>query len=463
MLAEVKYQLIQILILQGDNLSILILNGTVVNEGEISQLDILIENGRISQIGKDLQSMQAETVIDAEGKLVLPGMIDDQVHFREPGLTHKGGLASESRAAIAGGITSFFDMPNVNPLTVTLERLEEKFQHAADKCAGNYAFYLGATNDNIDELRRLKRGVTCGIKIFMGASTGNMLVDDDAVLEKIFADAQTLVVTHCEDSPTIYANEDKFKAEYGEDIPMHLHPKIRSAEACYMSSVKATNLAKKHGTQLHVLHLTTEKELELFEAGAIDNKQITVEVCAHHLFFSENDYEQRGGFIKCNPAIKRPQDRDALVNALAESRIDIVATDHAPHTLSEKTGTYFKVAAGLPLVQYAFVSLLELVHDKKVTIERLIEATSHSVTKRFGIIDRGYLREGYWGDVTIVDMNTPTTDTPDKVLYKCGWSPFDGYQFRSSIDTTIVNGQAVYSKGEFLTSDYLGKRIEFTT
>ena len=445
----------------GADLSILIVNGLLVNEGQQSEQDILIEDGRISQIGADLQSKQASQVIDAAGKLVIPGMIDDQVHFREPGLNHKGELATESRAAVAGGITSFFDMPNVKPPTITLERLEEKFQYAAGKCAGNYAFYLGATNDNSDELCRLEKGVTCGIKIFMGASTGNLLVNDDNALESIFAGAQTVVVTHCEDSPTIYANEDEYKAKYGDDIPMYLHPEIRSAEACYMSSLKATNLAKKHGTQLHVLHLTTEKELEFFQAGEIDDKQITVEVCAHHLFFSQLDYEQRGGFIKCNPAIKRPEDRDALVQALAEKRIDVVATDHAPHTLNEKTGSYFKVAAGLPLVQYALVSLFEHVHDKKLTIERLVEATSHSVVKRFGILERGYLREGYWADIAIVDMNNGILDSSDKVLYKCGWSPFDGYQFRSSIDTTIVNGQAVYSRGEFLTPEFLGQRIQF--
>lgn len=443
------------------NLSLLVINGSIVNEGTISEQDILIKDGRIAEIGSNLQSRQADQVIDAAGKLVMPGMIDDQVHFREPGLNHKGGLASESRAAIVGGITSFFDMPNVKPPTVTLDRLKEKFQYAADKCAGNYAFYLGATNDNIDELRKLTPGFTCGIKIFMGASTGNMLVDDDSVLEKIFADAQTIVVTHCEDSPTIYANEDKYKAEFGEDIPMQHHPIIRSEEACYLSSLKATNLAKKHGTRLHVLHLTTAKELEFFSTGDVENKQITVEVCAHHLFFSEKDYAQRGGFIKCNPAIKREQDRDALVRALAEGKIDVVATDHAPHTLQEKTGTYFNVAAGLPLVQYALVSLLELVQDKKLSIERLVEASSHSVAKRFGIVDRGYLREGYWADIVLVDMNQSCIDTQDKVLYMCGWSPFDGYEFRSSIDTTIVNGHVVYANGELTTQEHVGKRIEF--
>ena len=444
-------------------MSILILNGSVVNEGVISQQDILIENGRISQIGKDLQSKNAKQTIDASGKMIMPGMIDDQVHFREPGLSHKGGLTSESRAAVAGGITSFFDMPNVKPPTITLERLEEKFKFAEGKCAGNYAFYLGATNDNIDEIRKLTPGITCGIKIFMGASTGNLLVDDDEALEKIFADAQTVVVTHCEDTPTIKENEESFKQKYGEDIPLEEHPKIRSEHACYLSSDKATSLAKKHGTRLHVLHLTTEKELALFQSGEIDNKQITVEVCAHHLFFSENDYAQRGGFIKCNPAIKREQDRAALVKAVAERRIDIIATDHAPHTVQEKTGSYFKIAAGLPLVQYALVSMLEHVQDNKIPIEVMVDACTHNVAKRFGILNRGYLREGYWADITIVDMNDTITDTPESVLYKCGWSPFDGYKFRSKVVATIVNGNVAYYNGHLTDIDNCGQRLEFST
>lgn len=442
-------------------MSILITNGTVVNEGEITQKDILIEGGRIKEIGGDLQSKNAQQIIDAAGKYVLPGMIDDQVHFREPGLSHKGGLASESRAAIAGGITSFFDMPNVKPPTITLDRLEEKFKYAEGKCAGNYAFYLGATNDNIDELRNLKPGVTCGIKIFMGASTGNLLVDDDKALEKIFADAQTIVVTHCEDSPTIKLNEEKFKAEFGEDIPLKHHPEIRSEHACYLSSEKATGLAKKHGTRLHVLHLTTAKELEFFTTGNIEDKQITVEVCAHHLYFSEKDYAQRGGFIKCNPAIKTENDRSSLLRALNEGRIDILATDHAPHTVQEKSGTYFKIAAGLPLVQYALLSALEHVHDKHLSIERLVDVCAHNVTKRFGIIDRGYIREDQWADIILVNMDAMTTDTQDKVLYRCGWSPFDGITFRSRIETTIVNGQVVYYNGNFSSQDNLGMRIEF--
>ena len=444
-------------------MSLLIINGRIVNEGVIHQQDLFIENGRIAQIGNDLQSIQADEVIDAKDKFVIPGMIDDQVHFREPGLTHKGGLSPESRAAVAGGITSFMDMPNVKPPTVTLERLEEKFAFAVGKCAANYAFYMGATNDNIDELRRLKPGVTCGIKIFMGASTGNMLVDDDQVLEKIFADVQTIVITHCEDTPMINANEELYRKRFGEDIPLENHPLIRSAEACYKSTDKAVGLAKQFGTKLHVLHLTTANELDFFTVGAINDKQITVEVCAHHLYFSDRDYQQRGGFIKCNPAIKTEQDRLALVQAVAEGRIDIVATDHAPHTLAEKQGTYFKIAAGLPLVQYALVSVLELVHDGHLSIEKLVQVTSHNITERFGVVDRGYLREGYWADITIVDMETPCTDSKDKVLYKCGWSPFDGISFRSSIATTIVNGQIVYQNGVVSARENYGRRLEFSS
>ena len=443
-------------------MNLLIANGRTVNEGSQQEQDLLIHNGRIEKIGSELQAPAGARVIDAAGKYVLPGMIDDQVHFREPGLTHKGGLRSESCAAVAGGITSFMDMPNVKPPTVTLEKLDEKFAMAAGKCAANYAFYMGATNDNIDELRGLKRGVNCGVKIFMGASTGNMLVDDDRVLEKIFADVETIVITHCEDSPMITANEQQYRERYGDDIPLKYHPLIRSAEACYKSTEKAVGLAKRFGTRLHVLHLTTAKELEFFTCGDVNDKQITLEVCAHHLFFSEQDYAQRGGFIKCNPAIKTEQDRAALVQAVADSKIDIIATDHAPHTLQEKSGTYFKIAAGLPLVQYALVSALELVHDQHLSIEKLVQVTSHNVADRFGVIERGYLREGYWGDVTIVDMQQPCTDTPEKVLYKCGWSPFDGYEFRSSIDSTIVNGQVVYRQGEVLASGEEGQRLSFS-
>ena len=433
----------------------------LVNEGQRLEQDLYIEQGRIKKIGADLQSKNAKQIIDAQGKLVLPGMIDDQVHFREPGLSHKGGLKSESLAAIAGGITSFFDMPNVNPPTVSLKALEEKFAFAQGKCAGNYAFYLGATNDNARELSKLEPGVTCGIKIFMGASTGSMLVDNPETLEDIFEHAQTVVVTHCEDTPTIKQNEEKFKQKYGEDIPLEQHPYIRTEEACFKSTDKAVGLAKKYGTRLHVLHLTTAKELDFFTTGSIDDKQITVEVCAHHLYFSENDYPERGGRIKCNPAIKTENDRQSLVNALAQGKIDILATDHAPHTKEEKTGTYFKIAAGLPLVQYALVSAFEMVHRGDISVERLVEVTTHNIAKRFGVIDRGYLREGYWADVVIVDPDSPCTDEEDKVRYKCGWSPFDGIQFQSSIDSTIVNGNLVYQNGHILTQDLVGMRLEF--
>ena len=361
-------------------MSLLILNGTVVNEGTSQEFDLLIEDGRIAQIGKDLQSLSAKQVIDASGKLVIPGMIDDQVHFREPGLVHKGGLFSESRAAVAGGITSFMDMPNVSPTTTTIERLEEKFALAAGKCAANYAFYMGAANDNLEEIKKLKRGFTCGIKIFMGASTGNMLVDDEEILNGIFKHAQTIVITHCEDTPLIKQNEEIYRQKYGEDIPLEFHPVIRSAEACYKSTEKAIRLAKTHGTRLHVLHLTTEKELELFQQGPIEDKQITLEVCVHHTYFSEEDYAERGAFIKCNPAIKKKSDRDALVKALNNDVIDILATDHAPHLREEKQGTYFKTAAGLPLVQYVLPCALEHVHEGRISIEKLSEPC------RFGFI-----------------------------------------------------------------------------
>ena len=439
----------------------LIVNGTLVSEGQQYQADLLIVNGRIHKIGNDLQSSAADKIIDAAGKYVLPGMIDDQVHFREPGLTHKGGLQTESRAAVAGGITSFMDMPNVKPPTVNLKALDEKFALAEGKCAANYAFYMGATNDNLDELRGLKNGVTCGIKIFMGASTGNMLVDDPVVLENIFAEVETIVITHCEDTPMIKRNEDLYRQRFGDDIPLKYHPEIRSVEACYASTERAVGLARKHGTRLHVLHLTSEKELEFFAPGDVNYKQITLEVCAHHLFFSEEDYEQRGAFIKCNPAIKKATDRAALIKAVAEGRIDIIATDHAPHTLQEKTGTYFKTAAGLPLVQYALPSILEKVQDNQLSLEKVVQVTSHNVADSFRLIDRGYLREGYWADITIVDMDKGITDSPDTVLYKCAWSPFDGFTFRSSIDTTIVNGEVVYVNGQLTDALTLGRRLEF--
>ena len=391
----------------------------------------------------------------------MPGMIDDQVHFREPGVTHKGDLATESHAAIAGGITSYMEMPNTNPQTVTLERLEEKYGLARGRAWGNHAFYLGATNDNIDEIRRLAPDQTCGIKVFMGASTGNMLVDRVETLEQIFADAPTLIATHCEDTPTIQANEQRYREQYGDEIPMRFHPLIRSEEACWKSSSMAVDLARRHGTRLHVLHLTTARELALFDAGPISAKRITAEACVHHLYFSEADYERRGSFIKCNPAIKRVEDRDALRAALAEDRLDVIATDHAPHTLEEKQEiSYFKAPAGLPLVQHAVAMALELVHDGVLSLPQAVQKVSHGPAELFDVRGRGYLREGYWADLALVDMQSPQRVERGDVLYKCGWSPLEGDTLRSRVTTTLVNGELKYRNGEFFgVAD--GMRLEF--
>jgi dihydroorotase len=388
-------------------------------------------------------------------------MIDDQVHFREPGVTYKADMATESHAAIAGGITSYMEMPNTNPQTVTLERLEEKYGLAQGRAWGNHAFYLGATNDNIDEIRRLEPKQTCGIKVFMGASTGNMLVDKLETLEQIFADAPTLIATHCEDTPMIQANEQRYREQYGDEIPMRFHPLIRSEEACWKSSSMAVDLARRHGTRLHVLHLTTARELALFDAGPIGGKRITAEACVHHLYFSEADYAQRGNFIKCNPAIKRVEDRDALRAALAEDRLDVIATDHAPHTLEEKQeSSYFKVPAGLPLVQHALAMALELVHDGILSLPQLVHKVSHGPAELFNVRERGYLREGYWADLTLVDMQTPQRIERADVLYKCGWSPLEGDTLRSRVTATVVNGELKYRDGEFF-GGASGVRLEF--
>ena len=439
---------------------ILIKNARMVNEGQINEGDLLIRNGRIERIDTEIVIDNAQ-IIDASGLTLMPGMIDDQVHFREPGVTHKADIATESRAAIAGGITSFFDMPNTRPQTVTLDVLEDKFALTAGRAWGNYAFYLGGTNDNIEEIRRLAPGQTCGVKVFMGASTGNMLVDDPATLEAIFRDCPTLIATHCEDTPTILANEARYREEYGEQIPMRFHPLIRSGEACWKSSSMAVDLAKKHDTRLHVLHLTTARELELFEAGPVEGKRITAEACVHHLYFSDEDYEQRGSLIKCNPAVKTGRDRSALRAALADDRIDVIATDHAPHTWEEKQDpSYFKAPAGLPLVQHALCMALELVHDNDLGIEQLVRKTAHAPASLFGISERGYLREGYWADLVLVDLNCPQTVIRGDVLYKCGWSPLEGDTLRSSVAMTFVNGELKYDRGEFL-GEANGQRLLF--
>lgn len=439
---------------------LLISNARLVNEGEIRDVDVLVEDDRIAHIGAQIAAPDGADVIDASGKYLLPGMIDDQVHFREPGLTRKGDLATESAAAAAGGITSFMDMPNVNPLTTTREVLAAKYELAAGRCTGNYGFYLGATNSNIDEIRALQVGEACGIKAFLGASTGDMLVDDPEAIDKIFEHAPVIVATHCEDSPMIWANEDAAREKYGEDVPLAEHPRIRSADACYASSSMAIRVARKHDALLHVLHLTTEKEMAQFSPAHRSEKRITAEVCVHHLWFDESRYEELGTRIKCNPAIKRAEDRQALVAALNEGRIDIIATDHAPHTADEKQGTYFKAPAGLPLVQHALLSLFDLVASGQISLELLVDRACHASADIFGVQERGYVREGWHADLVLVDAETPFEVNKENVLYKCGWSPFEGHKFSSTIDTTIVNGDVVYRDGK-LTGKISGRRLDF--
>ena len=440
---------------------LLITNARLVNEGVVRDADVLVENDRIARIEAGISAPEGAVVIDADGKFLLPGMIDDQVHFREPGLTRKGDLATESAAAAAGGITSFMDMPNVNPQTTTREALAAKYAMAEGRCTGNYGFYLGATNSNIDEIRALRVGEACGIKAFMGASTGDMLVDDPDTLDKLFEHAPVIVVTHCEDSPMIWANEAAAREKYGEDVPLSEHPNIRSAEACYASSSMAIELARKHDALLHVLHLTTAKEMALFEPGDRAGKRVTAEVCVHHLWFDESRYADLGTKIKCNPAIKRATDRRALVAALNEGRIDIIATDHAPHLADEKANAYFKAPAGLPLVQHALQMLFDLVASGQTTLELVVDKACHASADLFGVTDRGYVREGYFADLVIVDANKPYRVTNDNVLYKCGWSPFEGHEFTSTIDTTIVNGEIVF-RDRSLTGAVAGRRLEFT-
>ena len=440
---------------------LLVTDCKLVNEGAITECDILISNQRIQQIGADLQNTETKNVFEAKGRYVIPGMIDDQVHFREPGLTYKGDIATESLAAIAGGITSFMDMPNVKPPTLTLELLDQKYAAAYQRARANYAFYMGASNDNLEVLKNAPIDRACGIKVFMGASTGNMLVDNEDVLDAIFKHAPVPIITHCEDSPLINENLKKYQQQYGDDIPIELHPVIRSEEACYRSSSKAVELAKKHGTQLHILHLTTARELELFSQGPVQGKNITAEVCVHHLFYNEKDYADKGSLIKCNPAVKTQQDQQGLLKGVLEDRIDIIATDHAPHTWEEKQGNYIKAPAGLPLVQHALMSVLEHVHDGVFSIEKVVEKTSHNVALRFEVAERGFVREGYFADLTIIDFDKPYKVSKENVLYKCGWSPFEGYQFRSCIAATILNGQLVYENGAPINEPFFGQQLTF--
>jgi len=440
--------------------SLLITNARLVNEGAITETDVFVSGGRIEAIAGDLASRSADTVIDARGMHLLPGLIDDQVHFREPGLTHKADLAHESRAAVAGGVTSFMDMPNVKPPTLTPEALEERCALARERSVANYAFYLGASNSNLDDIRRLPPGRACGVKVFMGSSTGNMLVDDREVLAGIFRDAPGLVAVHCEDDPMIRANEVSWQQKFGDEIPFSEHPKIRSAEACYASSSLAVDLAKQHGTRLHVLHLTTARELELFEPGPVAGKRITAEVCAHHLWFSEADYAGRGSLIKCNPAIKTAADREALWQALRDDRLDVIATDHAPHTMEEKLNSYLEAPSGLPLVQFLLPALHALHTRNVLSMEQLVQKACHNVALAFGISDRGFVREGYWADLVLFDPDRPQTIGRGQVLSKCGWSPFEGETMPGTVDTTIVSGRIAWRDGGIVESTR-GERLEF--
>jgi len=440
---------------------LLISNARLVNEGEVREADVLIEGDRIANIAPQIRAQKATDVIDAAGNYLLPGMIDDQVHFREPGMTHKGDLASESAAAVAGGITSFMDMPNVNPQTTTRAALTAKYAIAEHRCSANYGFYLGATNSNIEEIKALQVGAACGIKAFMGASTGDMLIDDPRALEELFEHAPVIVLTHCEHSPTIWDNEAKARARFGEQVPFSEHPAIRSAQACLDSSTLAVDLASRHDALLHILHLTTAVEMDLFSKAHRSKKRITAEVCVHYLWFDESQYDEFGANIKCNPAIKTRQDREALINALNDGRLDIIATDHAPHTVAEKHESYFKAPAGLPLVQHALLALFDLADAGQIDIKTIVDRACHAPADIFGVTERGYIREGWYADLVIVDAEKPYLVNDANILSKCQWSPFSGHEFSASIDTTVVNGEVVYRDGH-LTGKIAGQRLEFT-
>ena len=426
----------------------IIKGGTLVNEYRQYKADIVINHGCIEAILPEGVTTEDAEIIPAEDCYVLPGVIDDQVHFREPGLTHKGNIAEGSRAAAAGGVTSFMDMPNVLPPTTTKKLLEEKQEIASRTSLVNYSFYLGASKDNINEIKHVDTRTTCGIKLFMGASTGNLLVDDLPTLERIFAESPILIATHCEDTSTINQNLVRYKEKYGDNIPPQCHPLIRNREACLKSSSLAVSLAKKFGSRLHVLHLSTADELVLFEQGPVSGKKITAEVCAHHLWFNDEAYLNKGNFVKWNPAIKTEKDRQALLQALNEKVIDVIATDHAPHTISEKSGPYTQAASGGPLVQHSLVILLELIRQGAITIERVVDGMCHAPALLFGIEKRGFLREGYKADICIVEKNTWTVNK-ENLLYQCGWSPLEGQTFHHKVRTTLVNGTIVYDKGDF--------------
>ena len=442
----------------------LIKNARIINEGQIFDGAVLIDGEFIAKIfhGNKIPEnlVKGAAAIDVSGQYLIPGAIDDQVHFREPGLTHKGEIATESRAAVAGGVTSYMEMPNTNPQAVTQEILEEKYKRAAEVSAANYSFYMGATNDNLDEVLMTDGSNVCGIKIFMGSSTGNMLVDNEEVLSEIFRNTKLLVATHCEDEPTIIRNTAIYREKYGEFVPISAHPKIRSAEACFKSSAKAVELATKFGTRLHVLHLSTADEMKLFSSGKVSDKHITAEVCVHHLWFDEHDYILKGNLIKWNPSIKSAVDKAALWEALRTDKIDVVATDHAPHTLQEKEHSYFKAPSGGPLVQHSLTAMLEMSRKGLISIEKVIEKMCHAPADLFRIDRRGYIREGYYADLVLVDPAHLWVVSPENILYKCGWSPFDGMEFSHRVMATFVNGNLIYANGD-IVSGIQGKRLMF--
>ncbi|MEN9998075.1 MAG: hypothetical protein RI922_1065 [Bacteroidota bacterium] len=441
--------------------SVILRSATIINEGKQQIADVYIKDGIIQKIGPNLSAVENTKEYNLEGKYLLPGCIDDQVHFREPGLTHKANIGTESRAAVAGGITSFMEMPNTVPNALTQELLQDKYDIASKSSIANYSFFMGASNDNLDEVLKTDGKNVCGVKIFMGSSTGNMLVDREQTLEGLFAKVPPmLIATHCEDEATVRANIEKYKAIYGEDVPVELHPIIRSEEACYLSSSLAVRLAKKFNTRLHILHISTAKELELFDNTIpLEQKMITAEACIHHMWFSDEDYKSKGNFIKWNPAVKTANDRDAIFQGVIDNKIDVIATDHAPHTIEEKNQTYFKAPSGGPLVQHALQAMLEKVKQGKITIERVVEKMAHAPAILFKIQNRGFIREGYFADLVVVDA-IPQNVSKENILYKCGWSPFEGTTFSHSIVKTFVNGNLVFENGKIIEGT-TGARMTF--
>ncbi|GIL22776.1 MAG: dihydroorotase [Bacteroidota bacterium] len=440
--------------------STLITNARIVNEGKIMQGDVLIKGSRIEKIGGSISANHA-TVIDAAGKLLLPGAIDDQVHFREPGLTHKATIYTEAKAAVAGGVTSFMEMPNTVPPVFTQQLLEDKYQIAARTSLANYSFFMGAGNDNLEEVLRTDITKVCGLKIFMGSSTGNLLVDSPAVLESLFSKFPSLIATHCEDEATVLKNTAAYKEKYGEGMPVNYHPQIRSEEACYKSSSFAIALAKKHGTRLHILHISTAKETHQFDNSIpLEKKKITAEACVHHLWFNDADYDRLGMLIKWNPAIKTKADQQEILKAVLDNRIDIIATDHAPHTTEEKSKGYFQAPSGGPLIQHSLVAMLDFYHQKKITLEKIVQKMAHNPAILFQIQDRGFIREGYFADLVLVDLFKPNTVSKANILAKCGWSPFEGHTFHSTVTHTWISGHLAYAEGKF-NEQKQGERLQF--